>query len=374
MRISPQSPPADSTPGVVDEEQVLQRLEQMQMQVLGRRALASLILEPRLDLYQEERKRMTIDEVAEKMRMHDIKIRLYEASAGGKTGAEAFEIRFDYPDRYKAQQVVRELTGKFMEMDFAQARKTGSAGNRLELLEPADLPGTPAMPNHIAFLWAGLGAGLLLGLLSTLVWRQPKWTLQMAGFIGAGLALALAVAYFIPDVYGSRAVLRIASAADSARMADRVQQIDQQVLGHDNLARLIQLPDLDLYKKQRAQMPISDVVEKMRMNIRISLYQARPAGHSQAFMISFRYPDRYKAQQTVRALSGQFMEWNLGRPGQEAFTLEMLESADLPQTPMSPNRRSIAVLGAFAGLLIGLVTLRWRRGRRPQLTPAPAAA
>jgi hypothetical protein len=375
MVISPQSPPADSTPGVVDDDLTL-RLEQMQVNVLGRGALMNLILEPKLDLYKEERKRMTIGVVAEKMRMHDIRIRLYETPAGGKPGAQAFEVRFAYPDRYKSRQVVREIVGRFEEMNYAQTQKAGLKGNPgLELLESADLPETPAMPNHVAFLWVGLGAGLLLGLLATLVWRHPKWTLQIAGFAAAGCALALAAAYFIPNVYISRAVLRIAGTGDIARFTDRLQEIEQRVLSRDNLARLIQRPDLDLYKKERAHMPISDVAENMRMkDIRIRLYQALPGRHALAFAISFSYPDRFKAQSMVRALSGQFVESSLGNSRERGYTLEMLEPADLPETPASPNRTSIAVLGAFAGLLIGLVTLRWRRARGRQLTPAPAAA
>jgi hypothetical protein len=122
-------------------------------------------------------------------------------------------------------------------------------------------------------------------------------------------------------------------------------------------------------------MPLSDVVEKMRSkDLRIHLYQALPGRHAQAFEISFRYPDRFKVQAMVRELSRQFVESSLGNPRERGYTLELLETADLPQTHAYPNRLSIAILGAFAGLLIGLVTLRWRRSRRAQLTPAPAAA
>jgi LPS O-antigen subunit length determinant protein (WzzB/FepE family) len=197
----------------------------------------------------------------------------------------------------------------------------------------------------------------------------------MAGFAAAGCASALAVAYFIPDVYVSRAALRIAGTAGSAAIADRLQEIQQQILSRDNLARLIQLPYLDLYKKERADMPISDVAEKMRMkDIRIRLYQALPGRHALAFAISFSYPDRFKVQAMVRELSGQFVESSLGNSREQGYTVDLLENAYSPQTPASPNRLSIAILGAFAGLLIGLVTLRWRRSRRAQLTPAPAAA
>ena len=360
MRISPQSPPAASTPGESDAGQS-QRLDQLAVQVLGRRSLMNLIVEPALDLYREDRKRMTLADVAERMRTHDIRIMLYAAPRTGKPGAQAFVISFEYPDRYKARQVVRELSGKFM------AGLQGSPG--LELLEGADLPETPILPNHIAFLWVGLGAGLLLGLLATLIWRRPKWTLQMAGFIGAGFALALAIAYFIPDVYVSTAVMRFTGTADTARLSE----IQQQILSRDNLTRLIQLPQLDLYKTRRARMPLTDVVEQMRAKD-IRIRQAPAAGHAQAFVISFSYPERFKAQATVRELSGQFVEWSLGKPHQEGYTFVMLGSANLPQTPSYPNRLSIAILGAFAGLLSGLVTLRWRRARGRQLTSAPAAA
>src|ERR1017187_1368921 len=263
-----------------------------------------------------------------------------------------------------------------MMLNHTLAQKAGLEGNPgMEQFTTADLPATPAMPNHVAFLWVGLWAGLLLGLLASLVWRHPKWTLQIAGFAAAGFVLALAVAYFIPNVYVSRAALRIAGTGDIARLTDRLQEIEQRVLSRDNLARLIQLPDLDLYKKERAHMPLSDVVEKMRSkDLRISLYQALPGRHAQAFEILFRYPDRFKVQAMVRELSGQFVESSLGNSRERGYTVDLLEKADLPETPASPSRRNIATVGAFAGLLIGLVTLRWRRGRGRQLTPAPAAA
>src|ERR1035441_3680808 len=113
----------------------------MEVSVLGTRALENLILEAKLDLYKEDRKRMTIEAVAEKMRTHDISVRLYEATRTDQSGARAFEVRFAYPDRYKARQVVREIVGRFEEMNYAQTQKAGLKGNLgLELLESADLP------------------------------------------------------------------------------------------------------------------------------------------------------------------------------------------------------------------------------------------
>src|ERR1035441_8215712 len=61
--------------------------------------------------------------VAEKMRTKDIHIRLYDApGAATARGAQAFVITFGYSDRFKAQQVVREITGKFEEYNFSLQR------------------------------------------------------------------------------------------------------------------------------------------------------------------------------------------------------------------------------------------------------------
>jgi uncharacterized protein involved in exopolysaccharide biosynthesis len=123
MRITPQAVPANLVEGV-GMNSMAQRLEQMQVAILGRSTLMAIIQEPSLDLYKKDRAHLTLDEVAETMRTKDIKIRLYEASGGAPTtrGAQAFEIRFRYIDRFKAQGVVREITGKFIEQNFSLQR------------------------------------------------------------------------------------------------------------------------------------------------------------------------------------------------------------------------------------------------------------
>jgi hypothetical protein len=380
LRITPQSASSAPASGAGDEG-LYRRMEQIEYSVLGRQALVNLIQEPDIGLYKEDRKHMTIDEVAERMRTRDIHLRLYGASHVGQPGAQAFVLTFDYPDRYKAQQVVRELTARFIDMNFVLAQMAGSEGNpgagaQLEVLQPADLAEKPIWPTHIPFLVAGLGLGLLLGLLATLILWKPKWTLQTASFAAAGLVAALAIGYIIPSQYVSRAVLRITGTGDSAGLPDHLRNISDRILGHDNLERMVQLPNLDLYKKQRAQQPISEVVEKMRSkDVGIRLYPAQPGvRHSQAFVISFSYPDRFKAQAVAREWTSQFVESNFTQPHEQGQTIEVLETADLPQVPASPNRTTIAIIGACVGLLLGLVTLGWRHSRGPRLTPAPVTA
>jgi len=343
-----------------------ERLVQMQTEILGRRTLEAVIMKPALNLYPEDRKRFPIATVAENMRLHDIHIKLYQPPSK-KAGTQAFAISFDYPDPEKARQVLRELCGLFMEWNFSLAWKDGSAPHiPIELVQPPNLPQRPMVPNHLAFLWMGLGAGVLLGLVATLVWRRPKWTLQIVAFAAAGFVVALAVSFLIPSVYVSRAVLRIAETPDGTPTGDRLQSVEQQVHSSENLARLIQLPNLDLYPKQRAQRPISDVVEAMRSkDLRIHAYPTPLSSHTQAFEIRFSYPDPIQARALVDSLTGQFIASSSG-------AITMLEPADLAQIPAFPNRRFIAIPGGCAGLLIGLVTLRWRG--RPEPAPVRVAA
>src|ERR1700724_2225716 len=92
----------------------------------------------------------------------------------------------------------------------------------------------------------------------------------------AGLVIAVVVAFLWTDTYVSQAVMRITPPAVpenlvpsnfNMQMAERVNQIRQDILSRQSLAAMIQRPDLDLYKKERARKPIDDVVEEMRQNI-----------------------------------------------------------------------------------------------------------
>ena len=59
-----------------------------------------------------------------------------------------------------------------------------------------------------------------------------------------------------------------------------------------SLSAIIEDPRLDLYKEQRKTQPSEDVIQNMNRNLVIA-----PSG--QYFTISFEYPDRMKAQETV---------------------------------------------------------------------------
>ena len=151
--------------------------------------------------------------------------------------------------------------------------------------------------------------------------RYRSWII---GPTFAGLVIATVVAFFWPDTYISTAVMRITPqqvpdslvpSAVTSQMADRLQQMETEILSRTSLAEIIQKPSLDLYKKERTRVPMEDIVQDMRnKSIRITPLTDVPTTGGRrlasAFAISFMYTDRYKAQAVVRELVTKFMEQN----------------------------------------------------------------
>lgn len=93
-------------------QQLNERIMQMEQEILSRTSLSQIIQDPRLDLYKAERAKEPLEDVIEKMRTQDIKIAI---ESGGESGrrASAFSIRFSYPDRVRARDTVQALVTKF---------------------------------------------------------------------------------------------------------------------------------------------------------------------------------------------------------------------------------------------------------------------
>jgi uncharacterized protein involved in exopolysaccharide biosynthesis len=96
----------------------------MQQEILSRTSLSTIITDPRLDLYKNERAKEPIEDVIEGMK-HDIKINILElpGSMTSQGAASAFNIQFSYPDSHKAQAVVQTLITKFMEANLNTQRE-----------------------------------------------------------------------------------------------------------------------------------------------------------------------------------------------------------------------------------------------------------
>jgi LPS O-antigen subunit length determinant protein (WzzB/FepE family) len=152
-----------------DRQATLDRLARMEREVLSRKSLAELMAQPALDLYAEDRQRMALEDVVENMRKA-LRINLLE---GPNWRATTFEISCMYPDKFKAQSVVRELVAKFVDqINAAERYQPPTATVTLQLLDRASLPKRPVFPNRPVMIAVGLIGGAALGLLAALVRRS----------------------------------------------------------------------------------------------------------------------------------------------------------------------------------------------------------
>jgi polysaccharide chain length determinant protein (PEP-CTERM system associated) len=115
MRITPPQVPERLVPSNIST-QMSERISSMQQQIESRTSLQELIQRPSLNLYPKERQRKPLEDVVEQMRKA-IRITMMETALNQpqQRFASAFQINFAYPDKYKAQAVVRELVSKFTE-------------------------------------------------------------------------------------------------------------------------------------------------------------------------------------------------------------------------------------------------------------------
>jgi capsular polysaccharide biosynthesis protein len=390
-----QDPQRPASTDALDERLALQ-LGAFEQERLSRTSLENMIRS--LDLYKSERQRMPMEDVAEQMR-RDLQFR-WKAKPSPYAGepAWAVSISFAYPDKEKARVVVNRLVTGLAEENrqFNRIRElawqqiwsiSAPPGETVEVLDQASLPTNPVAPNRVAFVACGLGAGMLLGLLTAFVMLRTRWTLTIAAFAAASCAIGVAVSFLIPETYTSSAVMLVTQPLAPERLsgpqpitppAKRIQQMQREILSHTSLEKIIQGGSAG---GLAAGVP-RETVEKIRRDISIQMLNppGAPRG-SPAFQISFTYPGRKKAQAVVRALITEFTERNVRERARAkesgdakaleieehkvGLNFEVLDPASLPEKPIAPNRLLIAAAGLALGLLLGILTL-WLP---PKLSP-----
>jgi hypothetical protein len=346
MRISlaPQAAAGDTD---VEGNAALRHLQRLQQAALSRSSLSAIIQQQ--GLYSSERKTLPLEDIVEQMRSRDIRIRPTNAA-----GVPAFAVEYRNENPAAAQATVRAIVTSLVEQNLQVSMRPGNAGTNVEVLDPASLPSQPDGPNRLRVIGNGLGAGLTLGLVCGMIWsilrRKERWSLERIGvFAAAGMALGVTVAFLIPDQFISTAVLRT---ADGSKLQDTITQ----VLSDDSLAAIVRQDHL--FSRELSRSSMNDVTRKMRDEIRVQPVHVAWSNRT-AFIVSFRYSDRYVAQLVTRELVTRFMSPH--------SPTEVLDPASYPQAPSSPNRLVIAGLGTVGGILLGLAASRFRR---PQLATA----
>jgi polysaccharide chain length determinant protein (PEP-CTERM system associated) len=157
--------------------------------------------------------------------------------------------------------------------------------------------------------------------------RHRSWII---GPTYAGLVIAVVVAFFWPDTFESSAILRVTPQVVSQRIVadtldlQMVQLLDSlrtKILSRTFLTTLIANDKLKLYPRLVQHYTMEDAIAQMQKDVMI-----QPAGLSTggsgrpqaAFLVKFRYPDKYKAKAVVEALVTEFVNQNVTIAGESA--------------------------------------------------------
>ncbi len=146
--------------------------------------------------------------------------------------------------------------------------------------------------------------------------RHKAWILGPAFF---GLVLAVVVAFLWPDTYISEAVIRVVPPVVPEKyvqpnvnmaMDQRINSMALEILSKSSLTNII--TTYNLYPAERNRLPMEDVVEDMRNEIKVgNVYNLQRGRNMTAFAISFAYNNRYTAQKVTQDLVGRFIDANI---------------------------------------------------------------
>jgi succinoglycan biosynthesis transport protein ExoP len=164
------------------------------------------------------------------------------------------------------------------------------------------------------------------------VWQRRK-LLALAALV-LGLTLFFGVAAFLPDIYLATATVLVdqeqvrqdqlrdvsgKTAALPGEVETRLQTINQQVLSRSRLQETIRR--FEPYPKLRDRVPIEDIVDLMRRDIRLELKNVeQEPGHraTVAFALSYQGRDPKTVALVTNALAAYFVEENGKMRGQQA--------------------------------------------------------
>jgi len=149
-----------------------------------------------------------------------------------------------------------------------------------------------------------------------MAWSR-KWLIIIPAVLIAATTAAVSVT--LPNRYrASTSILIIpqrvpenfVQSTVTAGISERLTVISQQILSRTRLERIIQ--ELDLYKKERAEMIMEDVVTQMRADINVAMNGGRTRrDETNSFSISYESLQARTAMQVTERLASLFVQENL---------------------------------------------------------------
>jgi polysaccharide chain length determinant protein (PEP-CTERM system associated) len=162
-----------------------------------------------------------------------------------------------------------------------------------------------------------------------------RWVI-IAPFLVGGY-LALIVSSRMIDTYDSDMLIQVVpqripssfvQSTVQMRTVDRLSALTEQIMSRTELERLI--TELDLYKEERARLPMQDVVERMRSQLRVDpvIKGYGLDRDADSFYVRFSYPDPVMSRRVTERLGSLFINVNAQDRGELAqATQAFLESA-----------------------------------------------
>jgi uncharacterized protein involved in exopolysaccharide biosynthesis len=342
---------------------VEQRIARIRQQVLSRGDLIQLIEQN--DLYTDERRSKPLSKVIEEMR-HATTVTALSSDIGQQSGTQnntiAIAMSFDYPDPVKAQAVLQNYVTKFLSMDSADVEDQASLTVRFLEDQASKLRSQiSALEGQLTALKSRNGAALASSgaapLIDTGSFSAQITTLQNenrqliaqsrrpagnSALAAAEAALASAQAQYSdthPDVVAARD--RVAQLRNMSQQSAGGNDLIQEQIAANNAA-------IHQLMAQRDAM-------LARANSAMAGQARAPAIMEQAMQLENRASTlRTQYQQVAENL---LKAQNSARMANEqrAERLSLVEPANLPDRPYSPNRLLLMAGGAAAGLGLGLL-------------------
>jgi len=340
---------------------VEQRIARIREQVLSRGDLIQLIEQD--DLYPRERRSQPLSKVIEKMR-HATSVGALSSDIGQQSGTQnntiAIAMSFDYPDPGKAQGVLQSFVSKFLTMDSQDVEDQATLTVRF-LQDQAtklqtqisDIEGQLTAlkaRNGSALASNGMPPMLDTGSFSAQIASLQNENRQLLAqsrrgngndaLSSAEAALAAAQAQYSdshPDVIAAKERVKQLRMMGSATPDNSLQE---QIAANNAAIRQLM--------GQRDET-------MARANAAVAGSSRAPAILEQAMQLenratSLRNQYQQISENLLKAQNSARMATE-----QRAERLSLVEPANLPDRPFSPNRPLLIAAGAAAGLLLGLI-------------------
>jgi polysaccharide chain length determinant protein (PEP-CTERM system associated) len=161
--------------------------------------------------------------------------------------------------------------------------------------------------------------------LLAIVWRRKWWVIVPFVLVTAATVL---VSRTLPDRYQSETLMLVVPqrvpesyvrATVTTRLEDRLRSIQAQILSRTKLEQIIR--DADLYPELRKRLPMEDVVELVRADVKVETVRG------DAFRVTYTSENPKKAMEVAASLASAFRDESLrDRAVLADSTTEFLES------------------------------------------------